>query len=133
MSAWLTTPSGRPDSSITGAALMPRLVSRMIASWTVALSRIEMGLVVIRSAAVSAPSHSCGAVSRAVVFLMAGPRYLPGLREDLQPSPFEGCFRKKICKSCARGECPHLADRAGCFPHDTAATPLFAGQAAGYN
>src|SRR5262245_48894580 len=51
MSARLTTPIGRPDSSITGAALKPFSVSQATASGTVASAPMDIGLGVIRSAA----------------------------------------------------------------------------------
>src|SRR5262249_40062476 len=54
MSLWLRTPTGRPASSITGAALNPFDVNRVIASWTVTTSRIDTGSGVMRSAAVVA-------------------------------------------------------------------------------
>src|SRR5581483_8181341 len=54
MSERLRTPIGRPAASMTGAAVKPRPVSSLTASRIVAVSRIEIGLGVIRSAAVSA-------------------------------------------------------------------------------
>src|SRR5262249_39971999 len=60
MSARLTTPTGRPASSMTGAALKPCSVSISMASRTVALARIDIGLGIIKSAAVSAQRVSPG-------------------------------------------------------------------------
>ncbi len=51
MSARLTTPTGRPDSSITGAALKPFSINTATASGTVAAARIDIGLAVIKSTA----------------------------------------------------------------------------------
>src|SRR3954453_4613416 len=56
MSERLRTPTGRPASSMTGAALKPRSVSSAIASWTEALALIDTGLGVISCSAVSAAS-----------------------------------------------------------------------------
>src|SRR4051812_44798777 len=58
MSVRLTTPTARPASSITGAALKPRSVSSVTASRTLAMSGMETGFAVIRSAAVF--PHRCG-------------------------------------------------------------------------
>ncbi len=51
MSVRLTTPTGRPASSITGVAPKPRSVSRLTASRTVASRRIDTGLDDIKSLA----------------------------------------------------------------------------------
>src|SRR5262245_42986938 len=56
MSARLRTPTGRPASSITGAALKPLSINRLIASRTEAFSWIDTGFGVMSSAAVPASS-----------------------------------------------------------------------------
>src|SRR5581483_8258647 len=58
-----TTPTGRPASSMTGAALNPLVLRNAAASATVASRRSDCGFVVISSAAVRAWSTS-GCVSR---------------------------------------------------------------------
>src|SRR3954470_13956772 len=73
MSARLTTPTGRPARSITGAALNPLSVRKATASSTGASAGIETGLGVIRSAAVSAWRTSCDAEAGYVVLVMALP------------------------------------------------------------
>src|SRR5262245_8413421 len=54
MSVRDNTPTGRPASSITGAMLKPRSIMRPRASRTVASAEMEIGLDVMRSAAVFA-------------------------------------------------------------------------------
>src|SRR5262245_3271922 len=54
MSVWLSTPTGLPASSTTGAALNPLSTRKATASLRTAVSRIEIGFRVIRSAAVAA-------------------------------------------------------------------------------
>src|SRR5262249_14297203 len=54
MSERLSTPTGLPASSMTGAALKPRSVRSAIASWTEALALIDTGFDVISCSAVSA-------------------------------------------------------------------------------
>src|ERR1019366_8672038 len=64
----LTTPTGQPAASITGAALKPLFVKKTMASRTEAPSRIDTGLLTIRSAAVSACRVTHGRV--AVAFMV---------------------------------------------------------------
>src|SRR5262249_16210222 len=72
MSVRLTTPTGCPASSITGAALMPLSARRATASRTVASARIDTGLAVIRSAAVGAARIRWGSRAGWVDRFMAG-------------------------------------------------------------
>src|SRR5947207_9417055 len=53
MSERLTTPTGCPAALITGAALKPLSLSKAIASWIVASSRMEIGFGRIISDAIS--------------------------------------------------------------------------------
>src|SRR5262245_59418201 len=87
MSASLTTPTGRPASLITGAALMRRSVRNTTASRTLAMSRIETGLGVIKSAAVAACSISRGIAVVVIAVLQVraiAKRSLPGPLDRLR-------------------------------------------------
>src|SRR5215210_2181268 len=78
-SASLTTPTGRPASLMTGAALIRRSVRNTTASWTVNSSRIETGLGVITSSARTACRRR-GATSGTVSVLDMGASAGEGLR-----------------------------------------------------
>src|SRR6516225_7276242 len=71
MSDSLSTPTGRPASSITGAALKPLSVRNEAASFTVAPAATDTGFSDIRSAAVAASRTTRGADSTLAGFFMA--------------------------------------------------------------
>src|SRR4051794_19172196 len=100
MSDWLTTPTGRPASSITGAALKPWSVRKAVASLTVALATIDSGFGVIRSAADSARS-----VSQAITLLLAGffivvPFFVQGGPNGLAPGTLPWPHFPQPCQRC---------------------------------
>src|SRR5262249_54051914 len=69
----LTTPTGRPRSSMTGAADRPRPVSAAVTSGTVASACTDMGLADIRSAARTASSLRTGAACACAIVMGTSP------------------------------------------------------------
>src|SRR5262249_13644163 len=99
----LTTPTGRPAWSITGAAPKPRSTKRAMASRTVASARSDTGLGDIRSAAVAVVSvrHGFGGV---IVFmdLLLHPDASSDRRRDQGREDFKrlggGVRRQRLCR-----------------------------------